>query len=318
MTMNASRQRGLTLIELLIAITLSSLIIAALASLYIGSSRAFREDDQYARMLENGRFAMRFLSTDLQMADFWGYYMLSDSIPGASATVCGVNPYQTQSGAYGAVQVITELPGCEGALSPFGLLIRRVGGPPVPPENVTPPPSGTPTTLEANRAYLEIRAELKEVAYVHGGGGSSYTVDAPDSLWEYRSVAYYLDDSDADGTLELCRRSFEKDPPEPRECLISGIEDWQFLWSLDTNSDGRADTVESSSTVTPNELRGAVGVRICLLLRSEDELRNFNNDKTYTLCGDTKGPYNDGRLRRVFEMNVELRNAVNTIRFRSF
>ena len=48
-------------------------------------------------MLENGRFAVRFLADDLQMADFWGYYMVSDDIDneGPTDTICGVRPFKT-------------------------------------------------------------------------------------------------------------------------------------------------------------------------------------------------------------------------------
>lgn len=312
MTHHRSRQRGLTLIELMIAVTLGLLIVAALASLYINSTRSYREDDQYARMLENGRFAMRFLADDLQMADFWGYYMLADDIDDADITVCGVKPYLTVDGSHGSVELITTLssPCTEGALTGGGLLIRRSGGPPA---------EGPTTTFadETGRAYLEVRAELREAGYLLGDGGT-YTIDAPDAVWQYRSVAYYLDNN------RLCRRSFAFNPPQASECLIDGIESWVFQWGIDTDGDSRADEfqVMTPGDATDTEaLRGAVSVRICLLMRSANELRNYTNEKVYTLCGvDQNGgaAYSDGRLRRVFERVVELRNASNVIRFRAF
>jgi hypothetical protein len=160
--------------------------------------------------------------------------------------------------------------------------------------------------------YLEVRAELKEAGTVEGSGGN-FTVATPNDLWEYRSAAYYLDNG------QLCRRSFAFNPPPVRECLVDGIRAWEFLWSIDTSGDGQADVL--TTTPTAAQLRGAVAVRICLLLESERELQNFIDDKVYTLCGVAQNggaALGGGFLRRVFEKNVELRNASNVILFREF
>jgi len=319
MVMNGSKQHGLTLIELMIAVTLSLLIIAALASLYINSARSYREDDQYARMLENGRFAVRFLADDLQMADFWGYYMLSDDIEvdGAIDSPCSnIKPYSTTSGVNGAVELIDDLgSGTNCATLPTtgstarGLLIRRAGGPSVREAFVT---AATPEfETDSDRMYLEVQAELKQ-AEAFKGSGSNYTIALPDNVWEYRSVVYYIDSA----TKQLCRQSFAFSPPQDSECLVGGIADAELLWSIDTSGNGQANLATRAPTTA--QLRFAVGVRICLLLESEKELRNAANSRSYTLCGATPVTFNDGHFRRVFEKNVELRNASNAILFRSF
>ena len=69
---NPIRQRGLSLIELMIAISLGLLIIGAILGVFITTNRNFLEDERYARMQENGRYAMRLLVEDLSMVGFWG------------------------------------------------------------------------------------------------------------------------------------------------------------------------------------------------------------------------------------------------------
>lgn len=74
------RSMGLSLVEMMIAMALGLFIIAALGQLYGGASQAYLLNDNLARLNENGRFAVDFLSSDLRMA---GYL----SCGGASASI---------------------------------------------------------------------------------------------------------------------------------------------------------------------------------------------------------------------------------------
>ncbi len=72
MSITTGRQActGLSLIELLIALTLGLFIVAALGQLYRGSSKTYRLNETQAQINENGRFAIDFLSSDLRMAGY--------------------------------------------------------------------------------------------------------------------------------------------------------------------------------------------------------------------------------------------------------
>lgn len=63
-------QKGVSLIELMIAITLSIFIAAALIALFINSKQSYRVNENMSRLQENARFAVTFLSRDLRMADY--------------------------------------------------------------------------------------------------------------------------------------------------------------------------------------------------------------------------------------------------------
>lgn len=71
---NAGFQSGLSLIELMISITIGLLILASLSTLFINQSRTRVELDKSNRMIDNGRYALELLSTNLRMAGFYDNY----------------------------------------------------------------------------------------------------------------------------------------------------------------------------------------------------------------------------------------------------
>jgi type IV pilus assembly protein PilW len=107
------RSRGLTLIEMMISITISLVILAALSYAYLGSRGAYRSNENLARMQESARFALEFLGEDLRMSSFYGCrsrLMTSDRIlmvarpevpilnPTLSLPPNGVTGYENGSG----------------------------------------------------------------------------------------------------------------------------------------------------------------------------------------------------------------------------
>ena len=79
-------QKGLSLIELMIAMTLSFIVAAAMISLFINSRQSYRVNENMSRLQENARFAVAFISRDLRMADYRPCVMeeerLDDAISG--------------------------------------------------------------------------------------------------------------------------------------------------------------------------------------------------------------------------------------------
>jgi len=63
-------QRGLSLIELMIALVLGVFVVGALIALYINSKESYILTENMARLQESGRFAMSLVSRDLRWADY--------------------------------------------------------------------------------------------------------------------------------------------------------------------------------------------------------------------------------------------------------
>lgn len=66
------QQHGLTLIELLIAMTIGLFIAGAVSALYINTRSGFNYLEEVSRIQETGRFAMDTISRDIRMAGYNG------------------------------------------------------------------------------------------------------------------------------------------------------------------------------------------------------------------------------------------------------
>ncbi|CDH45107.1 PilW family protein [Candidatus Contendibacter odensensis] len=66
------RQRGLSLVEILVALVISLFLIAGVIQLFISSKQTYRNYDALSRLQENGRFALEAMSRDIRMASFTG------------------------------------------------------------------------------------------------------------------------------------------------------------------------------------------------------------------------------------------------------
>lgn len=69
---NSARMRGMSLIEVMIALLIGSLLLMGLVQLFTASRTAYQLSEGMARVQENARFAMDYLQRDLRMAGHFG------------------------------------------------------------------------------------------------------------------------------------------------------------------------------------------------------------------------------------------------------
>ncbi len=65
-------QSGMSLIELMIAMTLGLLVLGGVATAFLGSKQSYRVNENLARMQESARYAFDILSKDVRMAGYYG------------------------------------------------------------------------------------------------------------------------------------------------------------------------------------------------------------------------------------------------------
>lgn len=63
-------QRGLTLIEILVALVISLFLTAGVIQLFIGTKQTYRFHDALSRIQENARFALDSMTMDIRMAGY--------------------------------------------------------------------------------------------------------------------------------------------------------------------------------------------------------------------------------------------------------
>lgn len=78
--------RGLSLVELMVAITVGLMVLAAVSTIFVNSRASYVTQESMARLQESARFAMHFLSKDLRMA---GYYGCVHDLQNINSTLSG-------------------------------------------------------------------------------------------------------------------------------------------------------------------------------------------------------------------------------------
>jgi type IV pilus assembly protein PilW len=97
-TVRFGRQRGLTIVELMIAMTIALVVVGAITYVYVGSRGAYRANENLARVQEGGRFALDFIAQDLRMTSYTG--CRSRSLSAAAGTFYNItNPAVAYNGA---------------------------------------------------------------------------------------------------------------------------------------------------------------------------------------------------------------------------
>jgi type IV pilus assembly protein PilW len=334
-TRNTSRtQRGLTLIELMLAVTLGLLVSTVVLSLYINTSRSLAQNERYAWMQENARFALKALSEDLTMADFWGRVIATDVI-GTNVTPptgdCGEDIDIYDAGAaimvnnYHVSPASTHFSPCadltddQRANTDF-LALKRVEG------------SSTASTF-IDAADIDGDSNTTEIltlgasdlssgdVYLRSTASTGTFIDDASSSnppgtgqtdWRYTPRIYFVRDhyeTAGDQIPALCRLVISGTGLATTECIAEGIEDFHVQFGVDTDGDAIANLY--TSTPTLSELENAVSARLYLLARSIDADPHFTNDTQYVLGDATVAAASDGFYRRVYSTTVSLRNSAS-------
>lgn len=271
------RPAGATLIELMVSSALGLLVVAAVGSLFLASSRAQRQDERLSFMNQELGFAIAQLVQDIEMAGHWA--RLHDpsraELHGnlAVAQDCGAGstpwtfadrrPLSIVDNATGAAANAVHqcLPAAEVSAGSDVLAIKgvasRVAGTDLDMSGQTPGAVYLRTGNLSGRLYLHNGAALGEVP-------------PPFENREYRPAIYYVQPS-VDGLSEpaLCRRVLRatgvgSPPAFVAECLAQGVEVLQLEAGIDTDDDGAANFFASS----PAGGAAVVSVRLFLLARS--------------------------------------------------
>jgi len=150
-------------------------------------------------------------------------------------------------------------------------------------------PVATPRVAE-NRYFLQLQDGSTDPADEHPSSKS-----VPDAnLWQL-----------------YCEGNGSPGNPQP---LLSGIESMQFLYGVDSDSDGVADSFDTADYVTSQDAwKQVVAVRIGLLSYSGEKALQGQgqDDHIYHVLNETVDPADgDKRLRQVFEKTVPIRNII--------
>ncbi|MBW6494487.1 MAG: PilW family protein [Burkholderiaceae bacterium] len=321
--------RGVSLIELMIAITVGMFVILAVTTVFTNSSRSHAELQRNAAQIENGRYAIEILSEEIQMAGFWGPYATASDIPTlplmcatASADlgwdVATLNMPVAIFGYDGNVALRAgETCFAErlttGTLAPDVIAVRRV-------ETV----ALAPTAADDTSAFLQVsncNTDPSAMPFIFSQKDGDFTLRKRDcttreDIRRYRTRAFYIGTcsncSSADGLPSL--RVAELDGVNKiinNSTLVEGIENLKVEYGLDNDGDGQVDVYSTCSEATCDAAawRNVVTVRLHVLSRTAEASPGYVDEKKYDMgAGGSVGPFNDAFKRHVYTAVVRAAN----------
>lgn len=306
------QQYGVTLIELMIAMTIGLLIVIGMGSLFIQTKQSFRQNEVIAQMQEEARFGMSELAQNISMAGFWGPLvegaLISDGagLPGTLTGVTTADLFFYANPAIGEDDVDSNAAfSWTTSLDDFqdeadAISVFRVEGVVV-----------AEAALEDDRYYLQTNGAVGEM--IGGASAPSASVPVPYEYWEYVPVIYYVRTycRTGDGIPSLVRR-YVRSGVATTECIAQGIESMQIEYGLDMDEDGRPNRYVHGLTDADAERLAAV--RVHLLARATRADSQYTNDKVYTFGNYTldKSAATDQFYRRVYTTTIQTRNPTAT------
>ncbi len=340
-TILRSKQAGMTLLEIMVAMVIGLFLIAGLFNIFLSSTQTYRMQDNMSRMQENGRFAMDFIIRDMRMADYWGCLRaglanvtnnLDPAGVGYDAAIHGygggIDGTEGAAGANAAVDASDTLI-MRGAYD-AGIFVEAPFGPQASANIKVTAGNG----LEEGEIVLVAdctQADIFQITnanpstsgtVVHNTGAAQQpgnnNVSNPGcpganahclskvflgdaAIYKLASITYAIQNG-AGGRPSLFR-SFNGVNSE----LVEGIENMQILYGEDTNGDNTPDYYVPANDAGLT-MDNVVSVRISLLVSSPDDGLT-SQAIPFTYNGATNTPA-DNRLRRVITSTVAVRNRL--------
>ena len=328
-----AQQRGFSLVELMVALTLGLVVTSAILAIYLNTTRGHARNERYAWMQENARYALKALTDDFSMGDFWGKLISTDIItttltPPVGNCANDINIYDGNDALlfnnYHASPALTHFTPCATITANHKahtdiLALKRVEGSPTASTfiDVADVDGDTDTSeilttgasdLENGAVYL--RSNATTASFINDAAPGNPPA-LGESDWSYIPRVYFVRDyyeSVGDGIPALCRLQIVGLGLGNTQCIAEGVEDLHVQFGIDSNDDGAANLYTAGPTVA--QMEKAVSARIYLLMRSIETDHGYTNSTIYNL-GDVVIPaFNDGYHRVVYSTTVALRNSL--------
>lgn len=266
-----AHQRGVSLVELMVAMVISLVLIGGAIQVYSFSRQNYEVNESVVRLQETARYALSVLEPDIRMANSWGL------AKGAGFVVSAPGLPETNCGADFARVVTTTVEGTNNEYS-FGCAADGAGAVASADTLVIRRASVAPSTATSGRLLVcSTRTSIQLV------DDSSACTPAPFGQVNDLIVnAYYIgrDASHLAGLPTLHRFGLTSPSVLADVAVVPGVEDMQIQFGIDPSGNQGVAT----GYVNPEEVPpGAqiVSVRLWLLVRSETPEQGYTDDKIY-------------------------------------
>lgn len=311
--LQAIRQRGRTLLELMISITIGLVVIGAISVVYLTSTVTSRQSLATSRTSEDAAIAMTILGNHLRMA---GYSPPRTLVPTGSALVAGgkvaipdrnLTGYAIRGCDFGFSSAVTtsttfENLTCSTTAGPAAFAVRYEADVfNTFPVNINNPnPQGDPSDCVS--------------AGINANTASSYNLATQYTLSEARfSVAV----STSNGTPELyCAGSGGTTKRFVRQPLMQFVENMVLNYGIaDDSTSGNVvryvtqTQLDALAGTTESRWSRVINVKLCIVMRSDKPHQNGGGN--YVDCAGDSVASAGGFVRRAFTSVFTLRNRAD-------
>lgn len=340
----AARQRGFTVVEIMVAMAIGLVVSAVVVTMFSASSRSYKVTDAMGDLQESGRIAMATLQRDAHLVGYRGCNSnnLNNSAPLVNLITTptaylndfatGIQGFQYTGGNWSpALPAAISGPGAPVAAGPTAgtdvLLMRVV--------------VGTPTVLSANMASATADIPVTSDAGFAAApaAGSRLIISDCGRATVFQATAVNANvvshAAGANNTSSSVLRAFGqqdgfvmrfethayfvgpsiRDPANERSLwlkiddqapveIVENVQDMQLLFGEDTDADFVPNLFRTADTVA--NWNNVLAVQVSLLLRGAGA-RDNQVITPYTYNGASVTP-TDRRLRRVYTATIQLRN----------
>jgi type IV pilus assembly protein PilW len=302
-------QSGLSMVELMVAITIGLILSAGIIQIFANSKQTYRIEESLSRVQESGRLALDFIANDVRMASYWGCQPSPSNIQNDLAAGAGYFDFAaagvtgTEGGA-GAPDSLTV----SGADGTPGLVLQPNGGGGAYSASVsTALQVITPNDLASGDIVLVSDCTGGDIFQVTGadpsaagvvnhavGAGSpgntsqlskAYQGDA--SIYYVHQITYTIK-AGSDGQLALWRSVNGADQE-----IVDDVTDLQILYGEDMNNDRSVDRYVDANNVS--NFDNVYSVRVQLTVQTAAASTSVNAGS---------------RITRNFSTTIAVRNRV--------
>ena len=325
---------GVGIVELLVAVTIGLVLIAGALNVFVNSRKTYTLNQVVARTIENGDFALTEITRHLNLAGYWGKFADGRLV---------INRTDRDNSATGTPIHTTNIPAVDCTIGWYGDVERRVEG--LDGTNVPYDSTCLPDDrYEANTDILVVR-HVEPVPVAAGNLAASttfvrsepgraaifvgttppggFTTAAENYL--LRSIAFYVSPFSTvvgDNIPTLKRVQLQPGPtvtvsvvPDADEIVVPGVQNMQVQYGVNTTADDPLQPTKKSYSANAYvnadkvaDWSSVVSVRIWLLVRAENEEKDYVNTETYELPDGTYTAPGDGFRRFLVVRTVQLRN----------
>jgi type IV pilus assembly protein PilW len=329
------RQRGFTLIELMVAVAIGLLLLAGLSTLFTSNNHAQMEIESANRQVENGRYAMQLMTGDVRNAGFYAEYdPIELTAPAALPDPCAIDielirdaivlPVQ----GYDNANVLNCL--ADVKANTDVIVLRHTETCVVGAADCGDAAAGGPFFQASGcNNNFELGSNDKKMHYQVAANNSGFSLHkrnceetkdsgTPADLRRLQTHIYFIANNSlaGDGIPTLKRAevvskggalSIQIVP------LAEGIENMQLEYGVDSSLDGVADSF--TPNVAVSDWSNVVSVKLHLLARTLNPSMTHTDSKSYVLGLDAQGQpniigaTNDKFKRHVFTSLIGLPNV---------